>query len=821
MKISDMPHNPFSLIADVDGDIATLFEKEFDSVLPVLPLRNMLLFPGVVAPVAVGRASSLKLVSHAAKSGSLIVAACQCDPSVEKPAVCDLYPVGVVAKVVRVLELPDGSTTAILQAYSRVQLGEQVSGRPYLKASVEKLAEELPRDDDREYTALADACKETALQWVKANDSFPNEAGFAIRNISNPTFLINFICTNLPFDLEEKAALLNEGDQKKRAYGLLENINREIQFLQLKSSIQNRTRMELDEQQRAYFLQQQMRNIQEELGEDANSDSAKLREQASGLELPAAVAETFERELEKLDRMNPQTPDYNIQLVYLQTIVRLPWGKESADRLDIKAAERRLNRDHYGMEKVKERILEHLAMLRFRKENKSTILCLYGPPGVGKTSLGRSIAEALGRRYVRVSLGGVHDEAEIRGHRRTYVGAMPGRIVKSLIKAGTSNPVFILDEIDKVSSNNYNGDPQSALLEVLDPEQNTAFHDNYLDLDIDLSKVIFIATANSLSTIPGPLLDRMELINVEGYLAEEKREIARRHLIPKELAQLNLEKDARPRFTPGAIDFIIENYTRESGVRQLEKQFDKIFRKIAYRAATEDAMPYVDKALRPADVEDLLGKPAYSRDKYQGNDYAGVVTGLAWTAVGGEILFIETSLSRSKGAKLTLTGNLGDVMKESAVLALEYVRAHAGELGIDSRVFDAWSIHVHVPEGATPKDGPSAGITMATSLASALTQRKVRRNLAMTGEMTLRGKVLPVGGIKEKILAAKRAGITDIVMSRENKKDIDEINAKYVEGLTFHFVESAREVFDFALLDEKVDHALEFTFEENTEKNQA
>jgi len=814
----DMPQNPFSLIADFDGDIASLFTKDIDPVLPVLPLRNMTLFPGVVAPVSVGRASSLKLVSQAAKHNGLLAVVCQKDADTEAPVLKDLYPIGVVAKVMRVLELPDNTTTIILQSYGRVALGKVTRTRPYMRANVTKLEEGLPKDEDKEYTALADACKDLTLRWLGMSEQFREEAVFAIRNISHPVFLINFICTNLPFPIEEKAELLAVDDMKKRAFKLLSILNRECQYANLKLSIQNRTREELDQQQKEYFLQQQIKNIQDELGESQNEEIRSLKKQAAELGMPEKVLEQFNKEADKLERMNPQNPDYNVQFAYLQTLVSLPWQKESQDNRDIRRAERILDRDHYGMEKVKERIVEHLAMWQFRKQGKSTILCLYGPPGVGKTSLGRSIAEALGRKYVRVSLGGVHDEAEIRGHRRTYVGALPGRIIKGLIKAGTNNPVFVLDEVDKVSQNNYNGDPQSALLEVLDPEQNFAFHDNYLDVDYDLSKVLFIATANNLNTIPGPLLDRMELIEVEGYLTEEKREIAKRHLIPKELKELNFEKGGHPRFSAAALEYLIETYTRESGVRQLEKQINTIFRKIAYRAATEGEIPYVDRPLRSADIKTLLGKPVFSRDKYQGNEDAGVVTGLAWTAAGGEILFIETSVSRSKGPKLTLTGNLGDVMKESAVLALEYVRAHSRSLGIDYRIFDSWNVHVHVPEGATPKDGPSAGITIATSIASALTQRKVRANLAMTGEITLRGRVLPVGGIKEKILAAKRAGIKDIVMSRENRKDIEEINGKYVEGLTFHFVENAQEVFAIALLDERVRNAMDITVEEVTDK---
>lgn len=813
MNQDELQQNPFSLIADFDGDISSLFDKEIEEILPVLPLRNMMLFPGVVAPVSVGRESSRKLVQQAVKSGSLIAVTTQLDSTIETPTAKDLYPIGVVAKVMRVIELPDGVLTVILQSYSRFRLGEVTRMKPYMRAHVEKIPEILPEAEDREYTALVDTCKDSTIRLIRMSDTVRDEAAFAIRNISNPIFLISFICTNLPFPIEEKSELLAINDEKERAFKLLSILNRESQYATLKRNIQNRTREDLDQQQKEYFLQQQIKNIQSELGDDSqNDDVREIMEKAKWLKMPDKVAATFNREVEKLKHINMQSPDYNVQLNYLQTLVSLPWGKDTKDNLNIKNAERILNRDHYGMEKVKERILEHLAVLRVRQDMKAPILCLYGPPGVGKTSLGKSIAAALGRKYVRISLGGVHDEAEIRGHRRTYVGAMPGRIIKSLIKAETDNPVFILDEIDKVSQNNYNGDPQSALLEVLDPEQNNTFHDNFLDLDYDLSKVLFIATANNLNTIPGPLLDRMELIEVEGYLTEEKKEIARRHLIPKE--QKMMDFGAPLRISAPAVEYIIEKYTRESGVRQLEKQIDKVFRKTAYLTAVEGKMPFENAPVKPQDVEKLLGKPIFSRDKYQGNEYAGVVTGLAWTAVGGEILFIETSLSRSKAPRLTLTGNLGDVMKESAILALEYVKAHASMLDIDYRLFEQWSVHVHVPEGATPKDGPSAGITIATSLASAFTQRKVRANTAMTGEITLRGRVLPVGGIKEKILAAKRAGIKNIIMSKENEKDIQEIKSSYVDGLQFFFVENVQDVFNIALLKERVDNPLDLTIKE-------
>lgn len=816
MVINLKEENPlntaFSLIADFEGDMSALLHTPFDSSLPALALRNMMLFPGVVGSVTIGREASRKVVDQAVKRESLLAVLPQRDASVDDPVRSDLYDEGVVARVMRKIELPGGNSVAILQSYGPARLLHLKRRHPVMRVDVEAIEETLYEEGDKEFSALVDACREAIVRYLKLSESGPsNEAVFAIRNISHPVFLINFICTNMPLPADDRYALFCQHDLKKRAYQLLQLIGRECQFAQIKRDIENQTKRELDQQQREYFLQQQIKNIQSELGDDGkNGDVTDLKQKAEKLNMPEKAKAAFQRELDRLSRVNPQSPDYNVQLSYLQTIVQLPWGQTTQDNLDIKHAERVLARDHYGMERVKERILEHLATLLYRRNEKAPILCLYGPPGVGKTSLGKSIAEALGRKYVRISLGGMHDEAEIRGHRRTYIGAMPGRIIKGIMKAGSSNPLFVLDEIDKVSENNYDGDPHSALLEVLDPEQNNAFHDNYLDLDYDLSQVFFIATANSLQTIPAPLRDRMEIIELEGYLTEEKKEIARRHLIPKEQKDFDFGNNAKVKFTPAAIELIIEKYTRESGVRQLEKQINKIFRKVAYLTSTSDDgnMPYADTTLKPADVEKLLGKPLFNRDKYQGNRYAGVVTGLAWTAVGGEILFIETSVSRSKGAKLTLTGNLGDVMKESAVLALEYIKAHADTLGIDYRIFDHWSIHIHVPEGATPKDGPSAGITIAVSIASALTQRKVRDHIAMTGEITLRGRVLPVGGIKEKILAAKRAGITDILISEDNRRDIEEINQRYVEGLSFHFVENVQDVLKIALLKEKVDNAI-------------
>ncbi len=812
MEQNNTTQPPFSLIADFEGDVEELFRPVREQTLPVLPLRGTVLFPGVVTSIMVSRESSRRLIAHVEETGGVMVIGFQKDASVEEPTLADLYPLGVAARVMRVMPLPDGNSTAFVQTLGRAVIGKLFRQRPFLRAYVTSLEEVLPEAGDEEFKALAAACLENTVRYLKLAEGARSEAAFAVKNISSPIIMVNFVLTNLPFATEEKMTMLQEGELKKRAYMLMNVLSRECQLASLKRKIQDKTREDLDQKQKEYFLQQQLKNIQDELGEAEADDVASLREKAKSLKLPPKVKELFERELRRLERYNSQSPDYSMELTYLQTLAGLPWGKETEDNLNISHAQRTLDRRHYGMEKVKERILEHLAVLKLRGDMKAPILCLYGPPGVGKTSLGRSIAEALGREYVRVSLGGIHDEAEIRGHRRTYIGAMPGRIIKGLQRAGTDNPVFVLDEIDKVSENNYNGDPQSALLEVLDPEQNKAFHDNYLDTDYDLSHVLFIATANSLQGVPAPLLDRMELIPVEGYSVEEKREIARRHLIPRLEEELGLKQHGAPKLTARALDFLIDKYTRESGVRQLEKQLGNVFRKVALQTARAGgAAPDKAEPLTPKDVEALLGKPLFAHDRYQGNDYAGVVTGLAWTSAGGEILFIETSLSRSKAPKLTLTGNLGDVMKESAMLALSYLKSHADLLGLDYRVFEEWGVHVHVPEGATPKDGPSAGITIATSLASALTQRKVRPHVAMTGEITLRGRVLPVGGIKEKILAAKRAGITDIVISTDNRRDVEEIPAAYRHGLTFHYVKDVAEVLAFALLPEKVAHPQDIT----------
>ena len=811
------------MFADFEGDITAIFKDGKECDCPILTTRNMVVMPGVIVPVLLGRETSINVARYLERDIHKRVCAivCQKDPENEFPEKKDdLYDVGVMARLVRIIEMPTSSAvTAIFQATTRCKLEKINSKRPYLKGHVVPMPESVPAEEDTEFSSIVDNVRSSTQELIHLNDDIPDEGTMAFMNINNDTMLINFACTNLPFPVEDKIRLLRIDDMRERGLELLKVESREIQFAQLKGDIKNKTRVDLDEQQKEYFLHQQMKNIREELGDNSDSASkAALERKAKGKDWPEAIAKVFKKELDRLDTFNQQSPDYSVQLNYLDTMVSLPWNYCTKDDLDLKRAKTILDRNHYGMEKVKERILEYLAVLQLRGDLKSPILCLFGPPGVGKTSLGRSIAEAMKRKYIRMSLGGLHDESEIRGHRRTYVGAMPGRIIKGIQKAGSSNPVFILDEIDKVSANNYNGDPSSALLEVLDPEQNSTFHDNYLDLDYDLSKVFFIATANDISTIPRPLLDRMELIEVPGYVTEEKIEIAKRHLVPRELKNTGLDKvTPKIKFSKPALEKIIEDYTRESGVRQLEKQINKTLRKEALRLAMKEPMP--EKAISASDIEGILGKPPFSRDIYQGNDYAGVVTGLAWTAVGGEILFIETSLSKGKGGKLTLTGNLGDVMKESAIIALQFVKAHCDSLGVDYRVFDNWNIHIHVPEGATPKDGPSAGITIATSIASALTQRKVRKNTAMTGEITLRGKVLPVGGIREKILAAKRAGITDIVICKDNKKDIEEIPQNYLKGVTFHYVENVQDVWNFALTNEKVDHPVDFTIEEDNNKD--
>ena len=789
---------------DVQSDFIPLMSDEDSTplacqsgdVMPVLPLRNMVLYPQVVMPVSVGRKKSLKLVREVYNNSGELFVTTQRDARVEEPGLDDLFAIGTIARIIRILEMPDGSTTVILQGKQRAKVSQVNALDPYMMASVELLPESFPKEDDRVFVALLEAVKELAVKIIKNSGSMPEEASFAIRNIEQPTSLINFICANFGLKLTEKERLLELDDMKERGYQLLDVLTKESQLLEIKASIQSKARLDMDQQQREYYLQQQIKTIQEELGGGGTEQEINaFREKAKTKKWDVKTAEIFQKELAKLERTHPHAPDYSVQLNYVETLVNLPWNDYTTDNFDLKKAQKVLDRDHFGLDKVKERIIEHLAVLKLKGDLKAPIICLYGPPGVGKTSLGKSIAETLGRKYIRMSLGGLHDESEIRGHRRTYIGAMPGRIIQNLNKVGSSNPVFVLDEIDKVNSD-FKGDPASALLEVLDPEQNGAFHDNFLDIDFDLSKVLFIATANTLSSVSQPLLDRMELIEVTGYIAEEKVEIAMRHLIPKQLIAHGIDK-SRIKFSKSLVRYLVDNYTRESGVRELDRVIAKLMRKVARKIASDEVF---DPALTLEDLKVYLGAPRYMHDFYQGNDYYGVVTGLAWTSVGGEILYIESSLSKGKGGKLTLTGNLGEVMKESAMLALEYLKAHADLFGIDETVFEEYNVHIHVPEGAIPKDGPSAGITMLTALTSAFTKRKVRKNFAMTGEITLRGKLLPVGGIKEKILAAKRAGITDIILCEDNRKDIDEISAIYLKGLRFHFVKDVHEALKEALL---------------------
>ena len=801
LKPEESESNVISFIAGdfLDGsqEIDENFLKES---LPILPLRNTIVFPGSGLPISVGRSKSLKLVRALGKKHRYIGLVCQKDNNVEEPEKEDLYSIGVIAEVIRVIELDKNNLSIIVQAKKRFEWTEFTQTEPYFAANYRILESKKAEKDDREFKAILDSIRDAMNHMLNILGDPPKELLQTINHESFTGMLVSYSATNLPIENREKQELLSISDEKEQAYRLLMILNRETQILELKMNIQMKTREDLNQQQKEYFLQQQIKTIQEELGGNTQQmEIVEFRKKGKAKKWSQEVADIFEKEISKLERLHPQSPDYSVQFGYLQTIVELPWNEYTKDSFNLKNAQKILDRDHFGMEKVKERIIEHLAVLKLKGDLKSPILCLYGPPGVGKTSLGKSIAEALNRKYIRVSLGGLHDEAEIRGHRRTYIGAIPGRIIQNIQKAGSSNPVFVLDEIDKVG-NDFRGDPASALLEVLDPEQNSAFHDNYLSIDYDLSKVMFIATANNLNSIPQPLLDRMELINVGGYISDEKIEIAYRHLVPKQLENHGIKKKAFSISKPALLK-IIEDYTRESGVRELDKKIAKVTRKIARKIAGNETYP---KILKPTDVTEYLGIEEYSKDRYQGNDYAGVVTGLAWTAVGGEILFVESSLSRGKGSKLTLTGNLGDVMKESAMLAMEYIHANADLLDIDPAVFENWNTHVHVPEGAMPKDGPSAGITMITSLASAYTQRKVRNNLAMTGEITLRGKVLPVGGIREKILAAKRAGITDIILCKENEKDILEIKPEYVAGLNFHYVEDVKQVLEFALLKEKV-----------------
>lgn len=809
------------MIADYEGDPRTLIEDQEAGLYPTLCMRDIVVFPTNMTPIVVGRKESLNLVRMLEKKpDTTFCVFCQKNKDTESPYEEDLYPVGVFAKLIKVIKMPGtDQMSIIIQGLGRCQMKHLVQKEPYTVMEVESLPEKWPDENNDElFRMLYENFHYEATDYIKSSANYSDDAIQAINELSSIHMQCNFMCSLLPFSIEDKIKMLKEENLSERIMIAIRSLNKVRHLLRIQTEIENKTHYDLDEQQKEYFLKQQIKNIREELGEgNASPEKKEILEKAKTKNWSEETAKIFKKEIAKLDTLNQQSPDYSIQIGFLQTMVDLPWNSYTQDDLSLTRAKRILNHDHYGMEKVKERILEYLAVRSLKGGMQSPILCLYGPPGVGKTSLGKSIAKAMKRKYVRMSLGGLHDEAEIRGHRRTYIGAMPGRIVKNILKAGSSNPVFILDEIDKVSANNHQGDPASALLEVLDPEQNNTFHDNYLDVDYDLSKVLFIATANDISSIPRPLLDRMELIEVGGYITEEKIEIAKRHLIPKELENTGLDKfTPKVSFNKAAIEGIIEHYTRESGVRQLKKQINKGLRKIAYKLAYSKELE--KPSITAADLKEILGTAPFTRDIYQGNDYAGVVTGLAWTSVGGEILFIETSLSKGRQGKLTLTGNLGDVMKESAVIALEYIKAHIDLLGVDYRIFENWNIHIHVPEGATPKDGPSAGITIATSIASAITQRKVRKNIAMTGEITLRGKVLPVGGIKEKILAAKRAGITDIVICKENKKNILDIPEKYLKGVEFHYVEDVADVWEFALTDEKVKHPIDFTIPENDKK---
>ena len=803
LSLSNILNEDSELIPLMTPEDEEIINKEdIPEILSILPLRNTVLFPGVVIPITAGRDKSIQLINDANKGDKVIGVVAQRDEDVEDPTSEDIYKTGVVAQILRVLKMPDGNTTVIIQGKKRFKINELIQEQPYLKAKVQEAIEDKEVDDPKEFSAIIDSVKEQALEVIKENPMLPTEASFAIKNIQSDSFLVNFISSNMDLSVMQKQVVLEKDNLKERALLTLKNLNKELQKLQLRNDIQSKTRSDLDQQQREYYLNQQLKTIQEELG-GVNNDAEldEMRIQARSKKWTKEVGETFDKELARLRRMNPQMAEYGVQRNYLELMLELPWGIFSNDKFNLKQAVKILDRDHFGLEKVKERIIEHLAVLKLRGDMKSPIICLYGPPGVGKTSLGKSVAESLGRKYIRMSLGGLRDEAEIRGHRKTYIGAMPGRLIQNLKKAGTSNPVFVLDEIDKLGQS-HQGDPSSAMLEVLDPEQNTAFYDNYLEVGYDLSKVLFIATANNLGEIPWALRDRMEIINVTGYTIEEKIEIAKRHLLPKQVKEHGLTAK-EIKVGKAQLEKIVEGYTRESGVRGLEKQIAKVVRFAAKSIALEEEY---NIAITNDDIETILGAPRLERDKYENNEVAGVVTGLAWTSVGGDILFIESILSKGKGI-LTITGNLGKVMKESATIAMEYIKANAENFGIDPEIIATYNVHIHVPEGATPKDGPSAGVTMLTSLVSVFTQRKVKSKLAMTGEITLRGKVLPVGGIKEKILAAKRANIKEIMLCKDNEKDILDIKKSYLKGLKFHYVTDMHEVIDVALTKQKVKNA--------------
>lgn len=781
----------FPLLSSVDED--KINKEQIPDVLPILPLRNTVLFPGVIIPITVGRDKSVKLIKEANKGTKTIGVVSQKNPDIENPSFSDLNTVGTVAHIMKMLRMPDGNITVIIQGRKLMQVNEFIQEEPYIKSTVQELSETKPAKDDEQFVALVDSIKDIALQIVKESPNIPSEAQLAIQNIESPSYLVNFVCSNMDVDVNKKQELLEIFDLKLRSENTLEIISKELQRLEMKNEIQHKVKHDLDQQQREYFLNQQLKAIQEELGGSADQEIEEMRSRSTSKKWSKEIAENFDKELKKLQRMNPAMADYSVHRAYLELVLDLPWGEYTKDKFDLKRARKILDRDHFGLEKVKERILEHLAVLKIKGDMKAPILCLYGPPGVGKTSLGKTIAEALGRKYERVSLGGLRDESEIRGHRKTYIGAMPGRIIKSIKKANSSNPVFVLDEIDKVSRDSH-GDPSSAMLEVLDPEQNNSFHDNYLEMGYDLSKVMFVATANTLNTIQPALRDRMEIIEITGYTLEEKVQIAKKHLLPKQLKEHGLTvKDLS--LNSKVLRTLVEGYTRESGVRGLDKMVAKLVRYAAKSIAMEEAYKTV---LEPSDLKTILGAPKFDKSKQLNNDMPGVVTGLAWTPVGGDILFIECSKSPGKG-KLTITGNLGNVMKESSTIAMHYIKSHAKEFGIKKEDLDTNDIHIHVPEGATPKDGPSAGITMLTALVSLFTNKKVKAKIAMTGEITLRGKVLPVGGIKEKILAAKRAGIKEIVLCEQNLKDIEEINEQYLKGLKFHYVSEMNDVIKIAL----------------------